>query len=98
MSTIWLAQPLLIYMNMPTIANLLELDALIECASDATKGEIWEYKYSKNDYTKIPCYIFMEIMWPARQSNFHLSFIFMEMNIYPLSFLCDVCNEVQEHM
>ena len=42
--------------------------------------------------------ILMDIMWPESQSDFHLSFIFIEMNFYSLSFLCDVCNEVHEHM
>ena len=28
----------------------------------------------------------------------HLSFIFIEMKFYSLSFLCDVCNEVHEYM
>ena len=36
----------------------------------------------------------MGIMWPASQSHFHLLFIFIEMNFYSSSFLCDVCNEV----
>ena len=40
----------------------------------------------------------MDIMWPASQSHFYLSFIFIEMNFYSLSFLCDVCNEVHEQM
>ena len=39
-----------------------------------------------------------DIMWPASQSHFHLSFIFIKMNFYLLSFLCDVYNEVHEHM
>ena len=38
------------------------------------------------------------IMWPSSQSHFHLLFIFIEMNFYSLSFLCDVCNEVHEYM
>ena len=42
--------------------------------------------------------IVMDIMWPASQSHVHLLFIFIEMNFYSLSFLCDVCNEVHEHM
>ena len=40
----------------------------------------------------------MDIMWLASQSHFLLSFIFIEMNFYLLSFVCDVCNEVHEHM
>ena len=40
----------------------------------------------------------MDIMWPASQSHVHLLFIFIEINFYSLSFLCDVCNEVHEHM
>ena len=32
------------------------------------------------------------------QSHFHLLFTFIEMNFYLLSFLCDVCNEVHEHI
>ena len=40
----------------------------------------------------------MDIMWPARQSHFHLLFIFIEMKFSSLSFLCDVWNEVHEHM
>ena len=42
--------------------------------------------------------LLMDIMWPASQSHFHLSFIFIEMNFHSLSFLCDVCNEVHEHI
>ena len=34
----------------------------------------------------------MGIMWPASQSHFHLLFIFIEINFYSFSFLCDVCN------
>ena len=40
----------------------------------------------------------MDIMWPGSQSHFHLSFIFIEMNFYSLSFLCDVFNEVHERI
>ena len=40
----------------------------------------------------------MDIMCLVSQSYFHLSFIFIEMNFYALSFLCDICNEVYEHM
>ena len=40
----------------------------------------------------------MDIMWPPSQSHFHLLFIFIEMNFYLLSFLCDVGNEVHEQM
>ena len=40
----------------------------------------------------------MGIIWPASQSHFHLLFIFIEMNFYSLSFLCDICTEVHEHM
>ena len=40
----------------------------------------------------------MDTMCPASQSYFHLLFIFIEMNFYSLSFLCDVCSEVHEHM
>ena len=40
----------------------------------------------------------MDIMWPISQSHVHLLFIFIEINFYSLSFLCDVCNEVHEHM
>ena len=40
----------------------------------------------------------MGIIWPASQSHFHIFFIFIEMKFYSLSFLCDVCNEVHEHM
>ena len=42
--------------------------------------------------------IVMGIMWLASQSHFRLLFIFIEMNFYSLPFLCDVCNEVHEHM
>ena len=40
----------------------------------------------------------MGIMWPESQSHFHLSFIFIEMNFYSLSFLCamksmNICND-----
>ena len=35
----------------------------------------------------------MNIMWPASQSHFHLSFIFIEMNFYSFSLLYDVCND-----
>ena len=47
---------------------------------------------------QIYTYLLMDIMWPASQSHFHLLFIFIEMNFYLLSFLCDVYNEVHEHM
>ena len=40
----------------------------------------------------------MGIMWPESQSHFHLLFIFIEMKFYSLLFLCDVYNEVHEHM
>ena len=40
----------------------------------------------------------MGIKWPASQSHIHLLFIFIEMNFYSLTFLCDNCNEVHEHM
>ena len=40
----------------------------------------------------------MDIMWPTTQSYFHRFFILIEMKFYSLSFLCDVCNEVHEHM
>ena len=40
----------------------------------------------------------MDIMWPASQSHFHLLLKFVEMNFDSLSFLCDVYNEVHEHM
>ena len=40
----------------------------------------------------------MDIMWPASQSHFDLLFLFIEMYLYSLSFLCDVCNEVHEHI
>ena len=40
----------------------------------------------------------MGIMWPASKSHFHLLFIFIKIKFYSLSFLCDVCNEVHEHM
>ena len=40
----------------------------------------------------------MGIMWHASQSHFHLSFIFIEINFYSLSLLCEVYNEVHEHM
>ena len=40
----------------------------------------------------------MEIMSCASQSHFHLLFIFIEINFYLLSFLCDVWIEVHEHM
>ena len=40
----------------------------------------------------------MDIIWPASQSHFHLSFIFIEMNFNSFLFLCDVFNEVHEHM
>ena len=39
----------------------------------------------------------INIMWPASQSHFHLSFIFIEMNFYSLSFFYDICKEVHEH-
>ena len=42
--------------------------------------------------------LLMDIMWPTSESHFHLSFIFIEMNFYSLSFLCNVCNEVYEHI
>ena len=40
----------------------------------------------------------MDIMWTASQSHFRLLIIFIEINFYSLSFLCDVCNEVNEDM
>ena len=40
----------------------------------------------------------MYIVQPTSQSNFYLLFILIEMNFYQLSFLCDVYNEVHEHM
>ena len=40
----------------------------------------------------------MDIMWPTSPSHFHLLFIFIEMNFYLLSFLCDVYNEFHKHM
>ena len=36
----------------------------------------------------------MDIMWPIRQSHFHISCLCSLNEIYSLSFLCDVCNEV----
>ena len=42
--------------------------------------------------------ILMGIMWHVSQSQFHLLFKFIEMKFYSLSLLCDVCNEVHEHM
>ena len=42
--------------------------------------------------------VMMEIMWLASQSDFHRSFIFIEMSFYSWSFLCDVYNKVYEHM
>ena len=47
---------------------------------------------------KMETWLLMGIMWPESQSHFHLLFIFIEMNFYSLSFLCDVCNEVHEYM
>ena len=40
----------------------------------------------------------MDIMWLENQSHVHILFIFIEINFYPLSFLCNVYNEVHEHM
>ena len=40
----------------------------------------------------------MNIMWLASQSYFHLSFIYIKMNFYSFSFMCDVCNEVYEYI
>ena len=48
---------------------------------------------SERETTKV-----MDFMWPTSQSHFHLLFIFIEINFYSLSFLCDVCNKVHEHM
>ena len=45
-----------------------------------------------------PWFYLMEIMWPTSQSYFHLSFIFIQMNFYLLSFLCEVSNEVHRRM
>ena len=42
--------------------------------------------------------VLIGILWPASQSYFHLLFIFIKVDFYSLSFLCDVCNEVHEHM
>ena len=39
----------------------------------------------------------MDVMWHASQLHFHLLFIFIGINFYSLSFLCDVYNEVHEH-
>ena len=49
-------------------------------------------------YDKRKGIILIYIMWLASQSDIHLLFIFIEMKFYSLSFLCDVCNEVHEHM
>ena len=35
-----------------------------------------------------------DIMYPTSQSYLHLTFIFIEINFYSLSFLSDFCNEV----
>ena len=43
-------------------------------------------------------YILMDLIWSSSQLHFHLSCIFIEMKFYSLSFLCDVCNEVHEHL
>ena len=40
----------------------------------------------------------IEIRWPSSQSYFYLLFIFVEINFYLLSFLCDVYNKVYEYM
>ena len=40
----------------------------------------------------------MDSMLRASQSHFHLSFIFIKMNFQSLSLLCDVFNEVHEHI
>ena len=45
----------------------------------------------------------MDIMWPISQSHFHVScfmyLVYVHLNeIYSFSFLCDVCNEVHEHV
>ena len=37
-------------------------------------------------------------MWPSSESHLHLSFIFIEMNLYSFSFLCDVYSDLHKHM
>ena len=39
-----------------------------------------------------------DIMLLVIQLYFHLSFILIEIKFYSFSFLCDVCNEVNEHI
>ena len=53
---------------------------------------------SMNFLSCLPMGALMDIMWPASQSHFHLLFIFIEMKFYSLSFLCDCCNEVYQHI
>ena len=59
-----------------------------------------EHDFNKPDYDSndIVNDMIVPVMWPASQSQLHTSFIFIEINFYSLSFLCDVCNKVHEHM
>ena len=49
-------------------------------------------------YFKVNTHMLMDILWPASLSLFHLSFILIKMKFYLLSFLCDVCNGVDERI
>ena len=40
----------------------------------------------------------MDVMWPTSQSHFDLLSIFIEINFYSFLFLCDIYNEVHEHV
>ena len=40
----------------------------------------------------------MDIIWPLSQSHFHLLFIFIEMKFFSSLFLCDIYNEIHEHI
>ena len=51
-----------------------------------------------SSFTALPLFILMDIMWPISQSHFHVSCLCSLKFIYLLSFMCDVCNEVHEHM
>ena len=67
---------------------------VIDEKCDLQANHVQRYEYPSVVFKKIV----MNIMWLPSQSHFYLLFIFVKMNFYSLSFLCDVCNEVYEHM
>ena len=41
----------------------------------------------------------MDVMWPISQSHFHVYFLcLLKSNLFFISFICDICNKVHEHM